>query len=63
MAGLMNAGRIHKNELGVFEGENAKLTAACGLRTRRNGGDFLPKQRIEQSGLAHIGASDNGDKT
>ena len=63
VAGLMNAGRIYKNKLGILIGEDAKLTATRGLRAWRDGSNFLPKQCVEQSGLAHVGASDDCDKT
>ena len=62
MFGAVQTGRIDKNQLGIFERENAELTSARGLRARGDSGDLLPKQGIEQGGLAYIGASDDGDK-
>jgi len=39
--GCMHPGCIHEDELGIRQGQDAKLAAAGGLRTRRNGRDLL----------------------
>jgi hypothetical protein len=59
----VNAGRVHENDLGRLGGENAQLPAAGGLRARRDNGNFLAEEGIEQSGLAHVGAAYYGDET
>lgn len=59
---FVQSGRIHEDELGVLEREDAELTFARGLRARRDGGDLLPEQCVEQRGLADIGTTDDGDK-
>ena len=59
----VNAWRIDKNELRVFEGEDAELTAAGRLRTRRNSRNLLLEERVDERGLADIRASEDGDKT
>src|SRR5688500_16262474 len=58
----VQAGCIDKDDLCIFRGENPQLTLARGRRTRRNRGDLLPKQCIEQGGFAYIGSTDDGDE-
>src|SRR5690348_3110664 len=59
---VVQPGRVDKNDLRIFRGENSQLTFAGGLRARRNGGDLLPKQCIEQGGFPYIGTTDDGDE-
>ena len=49
MAWVVDAGRIHKNELIFLSRENPQLTFARGLRLGRNRRDLLTEQSIEQS--------------
>lgn len=60
--GLVNSGRIDKNDLAAFLGNDALYAVACGLRPMRDDGDFLPNETIEQCGFSRIGAPDYGDK-
>ncbi len=44
----MHTGRIDKNDLGAFQGEDAELALAGSLRAGRNCGNFLSQQGIDQ---------------
>src|SRR5512145_65877 len=62
MMRVMNTGRIEKDDLIIFGGQDAHLAAAGGLRLGSHGRDFLAEESVDERGLAHIGASDNGHK-
>ena len=63
MMRVMNPRGVYKNYLGCIGGEDPKLRASCGLGARRDSGDFLTKESIDQGGFANIWSSDDGDKT
>jgi hypothetical protein len=46
MLRLMHAGCVNEDDLGLGEGEDAKLAAARGLRARGNGSNFLAEQGV-----------------
>ena len=54
--------RVHENELRFIYGAYAGDPMACGLSLVRGDADLLPHQCIEQSGLTHIGTSNDGDQ-
>ena len=62
MARIVNTGRVYKNDLGIVGGQNAKLTAAGGLRLGRDRRDLLAEQGVDERGFAHVGAPDDGHK-
>jgi hypothetical protein len=62
VARVMYAGRVHEDKLRGLRGEDAELAAARGLRPRRDGGDLLAEQGVDQRGLAHVGFAEDGDK-
>ena len=59
----LKTGSVDEDELCLVLGEDAGDAVARGLRLARSDADFLPDQMVEQCGFAHIGASDDGDKT
>ena len=65
----MHAGRIDEHDLPglasllLRDVDNAEDSVARGLGLRRNNGQFLADQRIQQSTLAGIGAAENADES
>ena len=55
--------RIDEHELRVRVGVDAMDAVARGLRLARGDADLLSDQVVEQRGLAHVGASNNGDES
>ena len=60
---FVDARGIHQNHLSPLRGENRPQSVAGGLGHRRSDRHLLPHQLIHQGGLAHIGATDQGDET
>ena len=64
----MNPGRVDQNNLPRFapllfrDINDSENTVARGLRLRRNDRQFLADQRVQQSALAGIGATENADE-
>ena len=56
--GLEDAGRVHKNDLPFGAVDDAVDGFAGGLRFGGDDGDLGAHQRVEQRGLADIGAAD-----
>src|SRR5690606_16879294 len=63
MLWLMNAGGIDKDQLGIICCQNPLNSIAGRLRFVAHDGDFSPNHPVKKSGFAHIGTSDNGNKT
>ena len=55
--------RVYKDKLRTALGTHTGNAMARRLRFARCDADFLTDQRVEQSGFAHIGFSDDGDQT
>jgi hypothetical protein len=60
---LVDARRIDQNDLRVFAIEDALNAIAGGLRFRRDDGDFLADESIDERGFARVGAADDCDET
>ena len=58
---LVETGGIHKDELGVFLGDDAADTVTGGLGFIGHDGDLLAYQVIGQSGFAHVGTTGDGN--
>jgi len=55
--------RIDQNDLRVFAIEDALNAIAGGLRFRRDNGDFLADESIDERGLPRVGAAYDCDET
>ena len=60
--GLVDAGRVNQDDLGVFAIEDALNAIAGGLRLGRDDGDFLADESIDEGGFARVGATDDCDE-
>src|ERR1700733_2413006 len=61
--GLVDAGSIYQDDLGVFAIEDALNAIAGGLRFRGDDGDFLADESIDECGFASVGAAYDCDET
>ena len=59
--GLVEAGGVQKDKLGIVTIHHAVNTVAGGLGLLGHDGDFLAYQCIGEAGLAHVGAAADGD--
>ena len=60
--GLVDAGRVHDDQLAVLAVDNGAQAAARGLGDRRGDGDLLAVAGVEQRGFTGVGAADQRDK-
>lgn len=60
---VVDAWRINKDELGVWNGFDAHETGAGRLGLGGHNGHFFPNQGIQQGRLADIWPTDKRDKT
>jgi hypothetical protein len=58
--GIVQAGRIDKNNLSFGLGDNSLNAISGGLRLGSYDGDFLPDQAIHECGLSGVGAAYDG---
>ena len=67
--GLVNSGSVHQNDLSggalglALDVDDSLNAIARGLRLARDDGEFFADQRVQQRGLARVGAADDGDES
>ncbi len=61
--GLVQARRVDEHQLPAGDGMHAEDAMARGLRLRRDDADLVADQRVDQRGLAHVGAPDDRHQT
>ena len=63
VSGLVDAGRVYQDDLGVVAIQDALNAIAGGLGLGRDDGDFLADERIDERGFAGVGTPDDRDET